>query len=170
MFLKRFSVNKKEPPKETPNQASSSDEWFELYAKDPNDPKNIIQDHFDPRNDNCPHFKLGQYELSIEWRRGNVICARSPVKDKHGFVSYIHGYSKHSPTKVIQHCPTTIQEMNDILILGTLCEAICKASIPIKVLTENVELVEQFVKESLKYIKCSTSDYKFGLNRVLELL
>ncbi|MEY8322009.1 hypothetical protein AAK894_13220 [Lachnospiraceae bacterium 46-61] len=60
--------------------------------------------------------------------------------------------------------------MNDILILGTLCEAVCKASIFIKVLIENVELVEQFVKESLKYIKCTDSEYEFVLNRVLELL
>lgn len=170
MFLKRFSVNKKEPLKETPIQLQRTPEWSVPYYQYPRDANELAQDHFDPRNDNCPHFKLGQHELSIEWRRGNAVCARNPVKDKHGFVSYIHGYSKHSPIKVIQHCPITIPDMNDILILGTLCEAVCKASISIKVLTENVELVEQFVKESLKYIKCPDSEYEFVLNRALELL
>ena len=44
MFLKRFSVNKKEPPKEPPNTLQYSPKWSVPYYQYP---KNA-QDHIDP--------------------------------------------------------------------------------------------------------------------------
>ena len=63
-----------------------------------------------------------------------------------------------------------MQDFNDILILGALCESICKVAIPIEALTENAELVNQFIKQSFEYHKADTNDYQFDFYRALNLL
>ena len=63
-----------------------------------------------------------------------------------------------------------IQDFNDVLILGMLCEALCRVAILIKALTENSTLVDQFIKESLICSDFKNFEYQFEINRAIELL
>ena len=116
MFLKRFSVNKKESPKEVPNPLS-----IESAMKS---------------NDNVDACHLSK-------------TVNTDVNE----------------LKVVRN-----QCFGDILIFGTLCEASCKSSIPISILTLSSSLVDQLIKEAFKLHANNLKNYEFNLERTNALL
>lgn len=57
-----------------------------------------------------------------------------------------------------------------IIILGQLCEIVCKAGIPVTMIVDNLELFEKFIKESLEFYGYSERYYDFSLTNTLDLL
>ena len=78
------------------------------------------------------------------------------------------GSSKHSFKNVIQNYETS--DINDVLILGSLCEALCKTGVSINLLVQNESLIDKFVKEALLYCNCSLDNYQFSFSRAIHLL
>lgn len=116
-----------------------------------------------------PRLVLGTFDVSIHLEGDHCIKAK---KDK----SYSPGSQSRIPftylaenfgalsTQEIRN----IQELEDILVLGTLCEVLSKVGVPINALTENAELVGQFVKKSFEYYEYT--DPQFNLDRAIKLL
>lgn len=57
-----------------------------------------------------------------------------------------------------------------IIVLGQLCELICKAGLPVTMLVDNLELFEKFIKESMEFYGYSERRYNFSLADTLDLL
>lgn len=57
-----------------------------------------------------------------------------------------------------------------IIILGQLCEIVCKAGMPVTMIVDNLELFEKFIKESLEFYGYSERYYDFSLTNTLDLL
>lgn len=119
-----------------------------------------------------PRLVLGTFDVSIHLEGDHCVKAKKDIKDK----SYSPGSQSRIPftylTENFGALSTqemrNIQELEDILVLGTLCEVLSKVGVPINVLTENVELVEQFVKKSFEYYEYT--DHQFNLDRAIKLL
>lgn len=120
MFLKRFSVNKKEPPKDIPNPLS-----IESAMKSSN---NI---------DICSLPKA-----EIDAFSDNIIEALIVIRD---------------------------QTYSDIIILGSVCKALCRASTSITEPTKNKSLIDQLIKKASRPFENYFKNYTFNLDRAKAL-
>lgn len=57
-----------------------------------------------------------------------------------------------------------------IIVLGQLCELICKAGLPVTILVNHIDLFERYIKESLEFYGYSERRYNFSLTEVLDVL
>lgn len=139
-------------------------------------PKNITYNNYVKEGDckNPPCLKLLTYRVSILLYEDYFIHVSKDLVNSSGTIlSFLDDTSKYPITYIMQNCiqdKQNVQDFNDILILGALCESICKVAIPIEALTENAELVNQFIKQSFEYHKADTNDYQFDFCRALNLL
>lgn len=62
------------------------------------------------------------------------------------------------------------QDFYDVGIIGSLCEALCKASLSIDILEENSELIEQWINETLKFYDLHSESYQFNYERAIGVL
>lgn len=119
-----------------------------------------------------PRLVLGTFDVSIHLEGDHCVKAKKEIKEG----SYPPGSQTRVPftylTENFGSLSTqemrNIQELEDILVLGTLCKVLGKVGVPIKALTENSELVGQFVKESFEYY--GYTDHQFNLDRAIKLL
>ena len=122
--------------------------------------------------DDSPRLILGEFDTAIHLVGEHCVQARTNLKDEYyspvsqsrvPFTYLAENFSSLSNQEM-----QNIQELDDILVLGTLCEVLSKLGIPINALTENAELVKQFVKESFEYY--GYTDHQFNLDRAIKLL
>ena len=122
--------------------------------------------------DYSPRLILGTFDVSVHLEGDHCVQARKNFREE----SYSLGSQSRIPfTYLAENFGAlstqemrNIQELEDILVLGTLCEVLSKVGIPINALTENAELVEQFVKDSFEYYEYT--DHQFNLDRAIKLL
>lgn len=119
-----------------------------------------------------PRLILGTFDVSIHLEGDHCVKAKKEIKEG----SYPLGSQSRVPfTYLAENFGSlstqemrNIQELDDILVLGTLCEVLSKVGVPINALTENAELVGQFVKKSFEYYEYT--DHQFNLDRAIKLL
>ena len=122
--------------------------------------------------DDSPRLVLGTLDVSIHLVREHCVQARKNFREE----SYSPGSQTRVPfTYLAENFGSlstqemrNIQELEDILVLGTLCEVLGKVGVSVNALTENAELVEQFVKKSFEYY--GYTDHQFNLDRAVKLL
>ena len=127
---------------------------------------------------NPPCLKLPSDRVSFQlYKECFVHICKDNVNSSGTILSFTDDTSKHPITDMIQNCESfcaqdmaNMQDFNDVLILGALCESICKIAVPIKVLIENAETINQFIKESFEYFKVDTHNYQFDFYRAFDLL
>lgn len=89
----------------------------------------------------------------------------SMKSDRNYFFDTIR-YLSHSPREASQEDAIA----RGIIVLGQLCEIVCKAGMPVTMIVDNLELFEKFIKESLEFFGYSERYYDFSLTEVLDLL
>ncbi|MCI9355902.1 MAG: hypothetical protein HFE58_14225 [Firmicutes bacterium] len=120
---------------------------------------------------------LVKYDAYIQSHNGVINVIQNITDKSDGFSYTANGSSTYKITQAMkdynilcENDKKNIQDFNDVLILGMLCEALCRVAILIKALTENSTLVDQFIKESLICSDFKNFEYQFEINRAIELL
>lgn len=123
---------------------------------------------------NSPILVLESYDVTIQLCNDQCVSLKQKIKGNldYGMPDRIFEFCSKIPftyfVKNFRSLPekekSNLEEYNDILVLGTLCELLCKAGVPLNAITKNKQLVEEFVNEYFKGYTCI--NYEFNFDRI----